>query len=375
MAWAVAPCTQGEQTMNYSLANLPTVSFQMPALGGNVMRPLAPEVSGGPGLAADRLTTTGATLAPGGADNDAGSPDPGAGRRGPIRQLQFDLKQLGYFNGYQPTGGYYHVTRDAVRRFQVDQGLPATGKADAATQSALTSTLGSPAATQGHRIAVTPAARPTPPAVTTQPTVPVPSPAPQIAPAPSSAPRIAPVPRPAPQSAPSAADTARLAAISHADLAHLGRTDKPAFFETLRPAAEEVERRYGVPAAVTMGQIAYETGYGAHVPGGNSYNLFGHKGVGPAGSVRAASYEAQGTRLEVSPFRRYHDFAEAMLDHGQVMSAGYYRRAMTTVANGNPDPTTFLRNIEGIYHQDGHRYTTDVMGIIRRYNLDRPTSA
>jgi flagellum-specific peptidoglycan hydrolase FlgJ len=301
----------------------------------------------------------------------------------------------------------------------------ATGKADAATQSAISGATGDSTSSSAPHSALVPAPRP----VSAPAPRLVPAPAPRLVPAPAPrpvpalalhpvpapalrpvpapalspvlAPALSPVPAPAlrqpsaalvnptstapgttvpaaparPALSASSSNSARLASISQSDLAHLGRTNKPAFFETLRPGAEEIERRFGVPASVTMGQIAYETGYGAHVPGGDSYNLFGHKGVGPAGSVRAASYERNHSQLQVSPFRKYHDFAEAMMDHGQVMAAGYYHRALSTVAGGNADPKTFLRNIEGIYHQDGHQYTSDVMGIIRRYDLERPSES
>jgi peptidoglycan DL-endopeptidase LytE len=50
-----------------------------------------------------------------------------------VKVLQQNLKQLGYFKYPEITGYYGTITRDAVKRFQQNHGLPATGIADART--------------------------------------------------------------------------------------------------------------------------------------------------------------------------------------------------------------------------------------------------
>ncbi|WP_044736047.1 peptidoglycan-binding protein [Geobacillus kaustophilus] len=50
-----------------------------------------------------------------------------------VSQLQTNLKLLGYFTYPTITGYYGTITADAVRRFQKDNGLPATGSADEVT--------------------------------------------------------------------------------------------------------------------------------------------------------------------------------------------------------------------------------------------------
>jgi peptidoglycan hydrolase-like protein with peptidoglycan-binding domain len=50
-----------------------------------------------------------------------------------VSQLQTNLKLLGYFTYPNVTGYYGTITADAVRRFQKDNGLPATGSADETT--------------------------------------------------------------------------------------------------------------------------------------------------------------------------------------------------------------------------------------------------
>jgi len=61
------------------------------------------------------------------------------GEDGPqVRELQEQLQRLGYFN-LQPTGLFRELTRDAVIRFQEDQGLIPDGIVGAATWSRLRS--------------------------------------------------------------------------------------------------------------------------------------------------------------------------------------------------------------------------------------------
>lgn len=55
--------------------------------------------------------------------------------------IQKRLKDLGYFN-YEVTGYYGSITREAVRKFQADYGLPQTGEVDATTADYLGINLG-----------------------------------------------------------------------------------------------------------------------------------------------------------------------------------------------------------------------------------------
>jgi flagellum-specific peptidoglycan hydrolase FlgJ len=204
------------------------------------------------------------------------------------------------------------------------------------------------------------------------PPAPVPPP-PPAPPAPSAAPGRPAPGRPAPgRPAPGgpAADPAgvqRLTSLSPEELARLGRTDKAAFFAALRPAAEEAERRYGVPAAVTLAQAALETGWGQHIIPG--YNIFGIKGKGPAGTVNRGTWEVYGGRKVTirANFARYNNFAEAVTLHGKLFHNGYYDKAVAQYAR-DKDPHAFARNITGTYATDPS-YGRKLSSIIRQYHL------
>ncbi|MFN3431827.1 MAG: glycoside hydrolase family 73 protein, partial [Candidatus Sericytochromatia bacterium] len=150
-------------------------------------------------------------------------------------------------------------------------------------------------------------------------------------------------------------------------LARLGAEDKAGFFAALRPAAEEAEREYGVPAAITLAQAALETGWGKHIIPG--YNIFGIKGTGPAGTVSKGTWEVyDGKKVTITAnFAKYHNFYEAVKLHGKLFHNGYYDKAMNQYAR-DKDPFAFARNITGTYATDPE-YADKLSSIMRDYNL------
>lgn len=95
--------------------------------------------------------------------------------------------------------------------------------------------------------------------------------------------------------------------------------------------ALESEKKYGVPAALTLAQIILESS--GSCPGGLSqlaydcHNLFGMKGIGPAGYkeyVTREETEAGVSYTVTAKFRKYHNVKESIDDHGQLLSSGHY---------------------------------------------------
>jgi flagellum-specific peptidoglycan hydrolase FlgJ len=156
-------------------------------------------------------------------------------------------------------------------------------------------------------------------------------------------------------------------AVSVSELKRLGASDKRAFFERLRPGAEAAERKYGIPAAVTLAQAALESGWGASaLPG---YNLFGIKGRGSAGSTSSATQEVYGGRWVNTrdKFAAYSSMEEAFEAHGKLFHNGYYDRAVTQYARDR-NPHAFARNITGVYATDPN-YGQKISRIMREWNL------
>ena len=76
-----------------------------------------------------------------------------------------------------------------------------------------------------------------------------------------------------------------------------------------------IEMRTNIPAAIITAQAIYESGYGQNTPKDietkkESYNLFGIKGSGTAGSVFCWTYEKNRTEKVKAAFRAYNNYSE-----------------------------------------------------------------
>ena len=101
--------------------------------------------------------------------------------------------------------------------------------------------------------------------------------------------------------------------------------------QQIKPLFTLAEQQTGVPWQIQAAQWALETGWGLYTPkditsGQESYNLFGVKGVGPAGSVSARTTEVvDGQNVGVvDQFRAYNSAAESVLEHARLLTGSRY---------------------------------------------------
>jgi flagellum-specific peptidoglycan hydrolase FlgJ len=144
---------------------------------------------------------------------------------------------------------------------------------------------------------------------------------------------------------------------------------RQAFIDQVAPGAMAAQRRYGVPASVTIAQAIDESGWGQSALATTDHNLFGIKGTGPAGSVALATQEYQNGQLvtSTSSFRVYNNTAESIDDHGKLLAtSGFYRKSMADQLN----PNAFAQALTGIYATDPS-YGTKLIGLMRQYDLYR----
>jgi flagellum-specific peptidoglycan hydrolase FlgJ len=142
-----------------------------------------------------------------------------------------------------------------------------------------------------------------------------------------------------------------------------------AFIAELAPAAIESQRKYGVPASVTIAQAIDESAWGQSTLATRDHNLFGIKGTGPAGSdsMPTLEYENGQPVTREAPFRVYRDLAESIDDHGKLLATSpYYRRPMAD----SKDPNAFAAALTGIYATDPD-YGAKLIGLMHQYNLYR----
>jgi flagellum-specific peptidoglycan hydrolase FlgJ len=149
-----------------------------------------------------------------------------------------------------------------------------------------------------------------------------------------------------------------------------------AFIGRVAPGAMAAQRKYGVPASVTIAQAINESGWGRSALAAKDHNLFGIKGTGPSGSDAAPTYEYQNGRPQprTASFRVYRNTAESIDDHGKLLAtSGYYRQSMAD----RHDPDAFAASLTGVYATDPE-YGAKLIHLMRRFDLyryDNPSSA
>jgi len=106
------------------------------------------------------------------------------------------------------------------------------------------------------------------------------------------------------------------------------------------------QRKYGVPASITIAQWAVESEWGSTMPEGSN-NPFGIKAVGNQPSVEATTKEDEGKMITIrAKFRKFGSMDEAFDHHGWLLAHNpVYADAM---ANRN-DPDVFANALTGKY--------------------------
>ncbi|MGD0609409.1 MAG: glucosaminidase domain-containing protein, partial [Streptosporangiaceae bacterium] len=110
-----------------------------------------------------------------------------------------------------------------------------------------------------------------------------------------------------------------------------GTALQQAFISQVAPGAMAAQVRFGIPAAVTIAQAIDESGWGQSVLAVRDHNLFGIKGTGPAGADMLPTQEYENGRWVTltAAFRVYHNVAESIADHSQLLATDpSYAQAM-----------------------------------------------
>ncbi|MBX5493034.1 MAG: glucosaminidase domain-containing protein [Chloroflexi bacterium] len=150
-----------------------------------------------------------------------------------------------------------------------------------------------------------------------------------------------------------------------------GPTFKQQFIDAAAAAAQETQRRTGVPASVAIAMAINETGWGTSRLARDAHNYFGIKGrvgEGPAGVVWMNTWEVLGGQNLYlrEPFRAYHTPEESFLDFGLFLHANpRYRRALSML----DDPRAFVREIAAAGFATDPNYAAKIIRIMDAYNL------
>lgn len=163
---------------------------------------------------------------------------------------------------------------------------------------------------------------------------------------------------------------------------YLGKTyssqpiiEKSKFLDLVSGLAVQSRQKTGMSAALQAAQAILETGWGQSSPvdkysGRISYNLFGIKGQGPAGTVISNTWEEyNGNTFRIdAQFRAYHNVNESWLDHKNLLLKASRYEPYRIVMHNSTQGAWALRRAG--YATDS-KYPLKLMDIINRYNLQK----
>lgn len=116
-------------------------------------------------------------------------------------------------------------------------------------------------------------------------------------------------------------------------------------------AAQAAERKWKIPASISLAQWAIESGWGKHMPPGSN-NPFGMKArpSDPFVSVKTKEQDRHGREYTIlAPFRKFPSLAVAFDEHAKLLAtANVYGHAREKL----PDVFAFADALTGVYATD-----------------------
>ena len=152
----------------------------------------------------------------------------------------------------------------------------------------------------------------------------------------------------------------------------LSNMTKSEFVAAVYAAAKVNETKTGVPAEIATAQAILESRYGKSVPtdinnGQYSYNLFGIKGSGPAGSVTVWTTEyVDGKKIKVTAdFKAYNNFKESIEGHSEFLMKNKRYKSLFE----SDDPVAWAKGLQKAGYATDPEYANKLIGIMKAWKL------
>jgi len=152
----------------------------------------------------------------------------------------------------------------------------------------------------------------------------------------------------------------------------LRNSTKEIFVSKLYEAAKLEQKTSNVPAAITTAQAILETGYGKAVPidintGKYSFNLFGIKGIGPAGFVSVYTHEFYNGKKQkiIDKFKAYHNFSESITGRTAFLEQNKRYKSLFT----STDPEAWAKGLQSSGYATDPKYADKLITIMNKWNL------
>lgn len=143
------------------------------------------------------------------------------------------------------------------------------------------------------------------------------------------------------------------------------------FFRNTVPAAQAAQRRWKVPASITLAQAVLESGWGKSALARIANNFFGIKAASRAGADTYAEFRTaefvDGRRVEeMAKFARYPSPAASFDAHAVLLATlTRYKPAMEVCA----DVDRFAAELQRCGYSTNPNYAASLMQLIRQYDL------
>jgi flagellum-specific peptidoglycan hydrolase FlgJ len=143
------------------------------------------------------------------------------------------------------------------------------------------------------------------------------------------------------------------------------------FLKMVVPAAQYGQRRFGVPASVTIAQAILESGWGKSKLATEYLNFFGIK---PGAHAAPDSYVEMPTtefidgqpRHVLAPFVRYPNAPLCFGAHARLLSCAPRYASAMAVRN---DPAAFAERLQSCGYSTNPRYAAQLHELMRDYDL------
>ena len=140
--------------------------------------------------------------------------------------------------------------------------------------------------------------------------------------------------------------------------------DKQAFYSQYAQVAIEQQKRYGIPASITLAQMGLESGFVTSAPARRSNNFFGVK----VGSSWTGAYDYYSDDRPNEKFRRYNNVMESIEDHSKVLMKSRYSHCQNY---SPPDDVSWANGIKAGGYATDPDYASKLISEINKYGLGK----
>ena len=139
-----------------------------------------------------------------------------------------------------------------------------------------------------------------------------------------------------------------------------------AFIGMLAQAAQDCQRKTGIPASITLAQAALESSWGARAIGNNLFGIKADKSwAGPTVSFATTEHLAGRNVGMVDKFRAYDSWLASMVDHAQfLLKNPRYAKCFKQT-----DGASWARELQAAGYATDPGYAKKLIDIMRGRNL------